>query len=149
MKKYSWPIALVAILTCSIAEDALAALSSGIIIAHRGNSSRAPENTLASIHAAAGVAHMTEFDVRTTADGVLVLMHDATVNRTTNGSGSVSNMDYYGQIDQLDAGSWSSSDFAGEPVPTLQQAVTTSLSHGLIQVPQLGRKMIFSGSILG
>ena len=134
VRKHSWFLGCAIVLACNIADDAPATLNTGSIIAHRGHSSRAPENTLASIHAAAGVAHMTEFDVRTTADGVLILMHDATVNRTTNGTGSVSSMNYYGQINQLDAGSWFSSGFAGEPVPTLQQAVTTSLSHGLIPV---------------
>ncbi len=104
------------------------------IIAHRGNSAQAPENTLASIRAAAGVARMTEFDVQVTADGELVLMHDSTLDRTTNGSGAVASANYTGGIDQLDAGSWFGEAFAGETVPTLAQAVTTALELGLTPV---------------
>lgn len=104
------------------------------IIGHRGNSSVAPENTLASILAHAGKSHMTEFDVRVTADGELILMHDATLNRTTNSAGQVGLRDYHGDIDQLDAGSWFGPAFQGEPVPTLAEAVTVALDNGLIPV---------------
>mgnify|MGYP002639913042 CR=1 FL=1 len=62
-------------------------------VAHRGASRHAPENTFAAFDAALALgAHAVELDVRTTSDGVLVLMHDSTVERTTNGSGSVGEM---------------------------------------------------------
>ena len=64
-----------------------------VSVAHRGASRQAPENTLAAIDAAVALgAHAVELDVRTTSDGVLVLMHDGTVDRTTDGSGDVSSM---------------------------------------------------------
>lgn len=93
-----------------------------VIIAHRGAASRAPENTLAGIEA--GVlsgAPFIEVDVQRTADGVLILMHDATVDRTTDGSGLVADLTY-AEMSQLDAGSWFSETFKGEPVPRLDQA---------------------------
>lgn len=104
------------------------------IIGHRGNSSVAPENTLASIRAAAGLAQMTEFDVLESADGILVVIHDGKFERTTNGKGLVSSMKYAGGIDQLDAGSWFDPKFAGERLPTLDQSVTTAIELGLIPV---------------
>lgn len=104
------------------------------IIAHRGNSSRAPENTLASIAAAAGVAAMTEFDIRVSADGYLVAMHNQTVDQTTSGSGEVALLNYVAGMDQLDAGSWFSPQFAGEPIPTLADSVLLALELGLTPV---------------
>jgi len=90
-----------------------------LCVAHRGFSARAPENTLASVKAGmqAG-ADGCEFDVYTSRDGVAVLMHDATVNRTTNGKGKVTDLTA-AQLAKLDAGSWKGKAFAGEPVPTL------------------------------
>jgi glycerophosphoryl diester phosphodiesterase len=87
-----------------------------LCIAHRGFSA---ENTLAAVQAAmqAG-ADGCEFDVYTSRDGVAVLMHDATVNRTTNGKGKVSDLTV-AELAKLDAGSWKGKAFAGEPVPTL------------------------------
>lgn len=104
------------------------------VVAHRGNSSEAPENTLAAIRAAEGLAHMTEFDVHATADGKLILMHDFTLNRTTNGTGDVATRNYVGDLDQLDAGSWFSAAFVGEPVPTMEEAIVLALSLGLTPV---------------
>ena len=87
--------------------------------AHRGAGKLAPENTLAAIrHGAALGYRMFEFDVKLSADGVLVLMHDPTVDRTTSGHGRLASFTL-GQIARLDAGSWHSPAFAGEPVPTL------------------------------
>jgi glycerophosphoryl diester phosphodiesterase len=87
--------------------------------AHRGAGKLAPENTLAAIrHGAALGYRMFEFDVKLSADGVLVLMHDPTVDRTTSGHGRLASYTL-GQIARLDAGSWHSPAFAGEPVPTL------------------------------
>ncbi len=90
------------------------------VIAHRGASGVAPENTLAAIRRAGELgARWVEVDVRRTASGHLVLMHDAILDRTTNGKGFVSQTSYEA-IAELDAGAWFSADFAGEPVPTLE-----------------------------
>lgn len=91
------------------------------IISHRGAASEAPENTLASVRA--GIerqADFVEIDVRLTADGVPVLMHDTTVTRTTNGAGRVRALTYE-TIRKLDAGSWFSDEYRGEHVPTLDE----------------------------
>ena len=106
--------------------------------AHRGNSVAAPENTLAAVIAAAGYADYVEFDVYTSRDNKIVVMHDSTLDRTTNGTGSVANRDYVGYIDGLDAGSWFSPAFAGEKVPLMSEVVQTARAHGLR--PLLERK---------
>jgi glycerophosphoryl diester phosphodiesterase len=73
--------------------DCITAASNCKVISHRGFSHKAPENTLASVAASIAIgADACEFDVRTTADGRVVLMHDATVDRTTNGTGKISEM---------------------------------------------------------
>lgn len=90
------------------------------LIAHRGASAVAPENTLAAVERAAQLgAHWVETDVRLTADGGLVMIHDATLERTTNGTGAVAHA-ALADILALDAGSWFSPDFAGEAVPDLE-----------------------------
>jgi glycerophosphoryl diester phosphodiesterase len=94
------------------------------IVAHRGGYALTPENTLAAFRSCAGIANGIEFDVHATADGHLVVMHDPTVNRTTGGSGSVSNLTL-AQIKTLDAGAKFSPAFAGEPIPTLAEALRT------------------------
>lgn len=109
-----------------------------LVEAHRGNSVAAPENTLAAFNAAAGFADLVEFDVHVSQDGRLVVMHDSTLSRTTNGTGSVSSRNYVGYIDGLDAGSWFSPQFAGEPVPTMSQAVENILGNKMI--PLIERK---------
>lgn len=108
------------------------------VAAHRGYSVIAPENTLAAFTASAGFADRVEFDVQVSKDGMLVVMHDSTVNRTTNGTGSVSSLNYVDQLDGLDAGSWFSPAFAGEPIPTMKQSVETIFADGM--VPLIERK---------
>ena len=91
------------------------------IIAHRGFSAISPENTLrAVVDAVKGGADLVEVDVRLTKDGYVVVMHDSTVDRTTNGTGAVAQLTL-GEIKQLDAGTWKGEEFAGEKVPTLQE----------------------------
>ncbi|CAJ0743672.1 Glycerophosphodiester phosphodiesterase, cytoplasmic [Ralstonia edaphis] len=88
-------------------------------IAHRGAGKLAPENTLAAFrHGASFGYRMFEFDVKLAGDGASVLLHDATLDRTTNGAGRLDALTL-AQIAQLDAGSWHSPAYAGEPVPTL------------------------------
>jgi len=84
---------------------------------HRGTSARAPENTYAAFERAiADGGVYTETDVRATSDGALVLVHDASLDRTTDGSGPVSGMTL-DQVRRLDAGSWFDASFRGQRVP--------------------------------
>ncbi len=96
------------------------------IVAHKGYSAITPENTIASCNASRNYAGMVEFDVQTTDDEQLVLMHDANVVRTTDGSGLVEDM-LFSDIRKLDAGSWKGSEFEGELVPTLNEAILATL----------------------
>ena len=90
------------------------------VIAHRGASSYAPENTFASFDLALKMgAEALETDIRATRDGVLVLFHDARVERTTDGRGAVKDLTYT-DLAELDAGRWFDERFAGERVPTLE-----------------------------
>lgn len=94
------------------------------IIGHRGSCADRPENTLASARRAieAG-ATAVEVDIRRTKDGQLVLLHDALLDRTTNGKGPVGEKTLE-EIRQLDAGRWFAAKFAGEKVPTLGEVLT-------------------------
>ena len=93
------------------------------LCAHRGAMATHPENTISAFRAAieAG-AHMIEFDVQLTKDNRLVVIHDATVDRTTNGTGKVSELTFQ-EIRQLDAGSWKSPEFKGELIPSLNEVL--------------------------
>lgn len=94
-----------------------------MIIAHRGYSGAFPENTLIALREAIKLGiDGIEVDARITSDGAVVLMHDETVDRTTNGTGKVRELTL-AQIGALDAGSWKGSDFVGEAVPTLLEAL--------------------------
>ena len=90
-------------------------------VAHRGYSSVAPENTLAAYRLAKEKGFTTvECDVSFTSDGVAVLLHDSTIDRTSNGSGSIANMTFE-QVRQYDFGSWKSSEYVGEKIPTFEE----------------------------
>jgi glycerophosphoryl diester phosphodiesterase len=92
-------------------------------IGHRGAAAHAPENTLASLRrAAADGARWVEFDLRLTADEVPVLLHDATLERTTDGSGPVASR-RWDELRRLDAGGRRAPEFRGEPLPSLAQAL--------------------------
>jgi glycerophosphoryl diester phosphodiesterase len=108
-----------------------------LVVAHRGYSAVAPENTVAAIDAAAGIADWVEFDVRETIDGELILMHDSRLRRTTNGGGLVASSSFE-YVRSLDAGLWFGGAFAGEQVPTLAEAIEASFSGSL--VPLIERK---------
>ncbi len=94
-----------------------------MVIAHRGASSYAPENTLAAFDLAIrmGVNHI-ELDVHSTGDGHVVVIHDDTVDRTTNGSGLVGSHKL-AALQVLDAGSWFGDKFAEERIPTLGEVL--------------------------
>jgi glycerophosphoryl diester phosphodiesterase len=95
------------------------------IFAHRGASAYAPENTLAAYDLAIRQgADAIELDAKLCADGEVVILHDQTVNRTTNGTGDISQLPL-AEIKKLDAGSYFDSAFRGEPIPTLAEVFET------------------------
>jgi glycerophosphoryl diester phosphodiesterase len=90
---------------------------------HRGANRYAPENTLPAIRTGVALgADFVEIDIRTTKDGQFVIMHDSTVNRTTDGKGKVNDLTLE-QVRQLDAGRWFGLPFAKTPVPTLEEVL--------------------------
>jgi len=99
-------------------------------IAHRGTTIHGPENTLPAFETAIekGMEYV-EIDVRFTSDGVPVVIHDATVDRTTNGVGKVSDFTL-SELKELDAGSWFADEFVGTQIPTLEE--TLELTQGRI-----------------
>lgn len=104
------------------------------VIAHRGASAYAPENTVASFKLAAEMgADAVELDVKLTRDGVPIIMHDETVNRTTNAKGKVRELSL-ADFRQMDAGTWKDPKYAGEPVPTLEEVFDAVASRVWINV---------------
>lgn len=100
-----------------------AALPARGICAHRGASRTHPENTLTAFAEAIRLgAQMIELDVQRTRDGELALMHDGTINRTTNGQGKVGDKTL-AELRRLDAGSWKGEAFRGERIPTFDEAL--------------------------
>ena len=92
-----------------------------ILFAHRGDLAHAPENTLPAFQQALQKrADVVELDVNLTADGHVVVIHDSTVNRTTDGTGRVASLTLEA-IQKLDAGSWYNEKFAGTKVPLLEE----------------------------
>lgn len=99
------------------------------LCAHRGAGKLAPENTLAAMRTGAGYGwRMFEFDARLAGDGTPILMHDDTVDRTTDGRGRVAQCSL-ADLMRLDAGSWHSPPFAGEGVPTLARVARWLLAN--------------------
>ena len=96
-------------------------LRTPVIIAHRGASAAAPENTLAAFALAADLgADAIELDVKLSKDGAPIILHDETVNRTTDAKGKVKDFTL-ADFQAMDAGSWKATQYAGERVPTLAQ----------------------------
>ncbi len=94
-----------------------------IIVGHRGAAGHAPENTMASFRKAIDLgADVIELDVHRSKDGHLIVIHDATVDRTTNGSGAIAEMTF-DEIRELDAGSWFGPAFSGEKLPSLAEVI--------------------------
>jgi len=103
-----------------------------VVISHRGEHLQRPENTLPAFQEAIRVgADFIEVDVQTTADGKLVLSHDATVDRCTDGKGRVDSMTF-DQIEALDAGIKKGPEYAGTRIPTFDQAL--DLARGKIGI---------------
>ena len=102
-----------------------------IVIGHRGAAGHAPENTLPSLLKAheLGVVWV-EFDVKLTGDGIPVLFHDDTLDRSTNGHGPIADQDLQA-VRRHDAGAWFGAAFAGTPVPTLDEGLAVLARCGL------------------
>jgi glycerophosphoryl diester phosphodiesterase len=99
-------------------------------IAHRGAGTLAPENTLAAFRKGAELGYrMFECDAKISSDGEVFLLHDANLERTTNGQGIAGHQTWQ-QLAQLDAGIWHSKEFRGEPLPTLKQVSDFCLANG-------------------
>ncbi len=121
------------------------------LIGHRGLAADAPENTLAGIRmAAAQGLRGVEIDAKLTADGVLILMHDDRLDRTTDGKGPVAATKFE-TIRRLDAGAWFDPKFAGERVPTLGETIELLVSLGMgcnVEIkPCPGREMETAGAV--
>lgn len=105
-----------------------------LILAHRGASTQAPENTLAAFELALKHgAHGVELDAKLSADGEVVVLHDDSVDRTTNGQGRVSHLNLTA-LRELDAGSFFSEQFSGEKIPTLAEVFETIGTRAIINV---------------
>lgn len=119
-----------------------------VLVAHRGLAPDYPENTMAAfqnvIDRGVGVI---EIDLRGTADGRVIIMHDETVDRTTDGTGAVSDLTFE-QIRALDAGSHAGAQFAGERVPTYEEVLQLAKHSGVMllldikESPSLNREMV-------
>lgn len=102
------------------------------VTAHRGHARAAPENTLSAIRKAIeSGADYAEVDVQMTADGVLVLLHDTDLKRVAGDSRRLDTLSY-DELRKLEVGSWFGPDFAGEPIPTLAEAI--DLARGRIKL---------------
>lgn len=117
-------------------------------IAHRGASDKVPENTLIAFERALELgADAIECDVHLSADGEVVVIHDATVDRTTDGQGAAAEMTLE-ELRRLDAGSWKGSRFAGQRIPTLGEVADLVRERACLFVevkgfsPDLPRRLV-------
>lgn len=107
----------------SISQNAEGNVKKPLVIAHRGASGVAPENTLSAVKKAMeSGADIIEIDVHLTKDRQLIVMHDDDVKRTTNGIGKIKDLTLK-EIKALDAGEWFSKEFGGESAPTLEEVM--------------------------
>lgn len=116
-----------------------------LVIGHRGNPEAAPENTLASLRSAIATdVDLVEADIWLTKDGELVVVHDETVDRTTDSFGNIADF-LLAEAKLLDAGSWMSQEFAGERIPTLEEMLVEARGrvplHLDIKVDNVGAKI--------
>lgn len=122
-------LAVLHALVCNVVADVAAPRATSkqpaeraFIYGHRGMNAEAPENTLASFRACLRAGLGIEVDVHASKDGVLVVMHDEAVERTTDDKGRITGMDL-AELKKLDAGSWFSQKFRGECVPTFEEVL--------------------------
>jgi len=120
-------------------------------VAHRGAGKLAPENTLAAMRV--GHAHgyrMVEFDVKLSGDGVPFLLHDDTLDRTTDGHGRADALSW-SELSKLDAGGWHSAAYTGEALPTLRAIARWAIANGVacnVEIkPTPGRERDTGGAV--
>lgn len=102
------------------------------IIAHRGGGTLAPENTLASIRLGQSLGYTAhEFDVKLTLDDRAILLHDPTLDRTTNGTGRAADLTFE-ELRKLDAGAWHSEEYRGETIPSFADVAQLLLAKGTL-----------------
>jgi glycerophosphoryl diester phosphodiesterase len=105
-----------------------------MVIGHRGAAGEAPENTLASFQLALTQgADGIELDIHLSKDGEIIVCHDPTIDRTTNGSGYIVEMDAE-EIKRYDAGGWFSKQYGGESIPTLAEVFDLVPEHIMINI---------------
>lgn len=115
------------------------------LVAHRGGAAEASENTLAAFHHA--LSHgirWFELDVQMSRDGALVVIHDQTVDRTTNGTGDVGSL-LLEELHRLDAGSWFGAEYQGERIPTLREVLELCALHGAGLLIELKSPHLYPG----
>ena len=151
----NWTIRLLTRISIALVLLAVLPLTSDAktVVAHAGGSTHGPENTIPTIQQSIALgSDWIELDVRLTADFEAVLMHDPTVDRTTDGTGLLSSLTL-AQVLTLDAGSWFAPEFAGTPVPTLVEALDEIKGNGKILIdmkdsligPQIAASITASG----
>jgi glycerophosphoryl diester phosphodiesterase len=105
-------------------------VSTPFLVAHRGGSAEAPENTLAAFRRALALGiRWFELDVQSSRDGALVVIHDTTVDRTTDGTGEVGSL-LFEELRRLDAGAWFDPQYRGERIPTLREMLELCAEAG-------------------
>lgn len=120
-----------------------------LFVAHRGFSERYPENTMAAFEAAVQAgSRMIELDVTLSKDGEVVVIHDATVDRTTDGNGWVKALTCR-ELKQLDAGTWFHPHFANQRIPTLAEVLDAFGSRILINIEIKAEEAPFSAAGVG
>lgn len=124
---------MIHMLTASLCLAQVACAENPWIVAHRGLLQHAPENTLANFRACLELRLGFEFDVERTRDGQLVCIHDSTVDRTTDGTGRVSELTL-SDLRRLDAGSWFDPQFTGEKVPTVEEVLSLIAAHRQLDI---------------
>lgn len=112
-------------------------MNKAIVCAHRGLDDSAPENTLASFEGALARGMVIECDIQRTADDHLAIVHDPTVDRTTDGSGEIAQMTL-AEVKEVDAGSWYGEPFAGQRVPTFDEALAVVNAQRLVSAGTTG-----------
>jgi glycerophosphoryl diester phosphodiesterase len=120
-------------------------------VVHRGAGELAPENTLAAMRVGHAYGYrMVEFDVKLSGDGVPFLLHDDTLDRTTDGHGRADALTW-SELSKLDAGGWHSAAYAGEPLPTLAAIARWAIANGVacnIEIkPMPGRERDTGGAV--
>lgn len=123
-------------------------MNTPLLIAHRGGSLEAPENTMASFRHAVEVGmRSVELDVQMTRDGALVVIHDSTLDRTTDGTGAISSYTLE-ELQRFDAGAKFDPQYAGERIPTLRAVLELCVEAGVGVVIELKEPRLYPGIVL-